>query len=324
MFISSLATRNSHLLADAESVGNDHWRIKSDFYGLRVGTILRAFENQAAIVSDLGSLFGDFKIGHCDDFFWGIRQKGWIVVCRKITWTRDFSGDRMAKLVIFGCGRGADVAVRYFTGDSAHQVCGFAVEKKYLVSDAFRGLPLVDFAAVERHFPPSDFQMFVPLGYQRMNNLRAQKYTDVKQKGYVCASYVSSKVVSHDELRVGENCFVLENNTINYDVRIGNNVVIWSACQLGDQSVIGDHVWISSHAALAGEVTVGEYSFLGVNCTISNYVKIARKSYIGAGAFIAQDTVEKGVYVIEGTRRFNVESDQFLALLESMQKRMHE
>lgn len=230
----------------------------------------------------------------------------------------------MAKLVIFGCGRAADVAARYFASDSAQEVCGFTVEKQYLSSNSFRGLPLVDFDVVQKHFPPSDFQMFVPLGFQQMNNLRAQKYAETKKKGYACASYVSSKVASHDVLKVGENCFILENNTINYDVKIGNNVVIWSACQLGDQSVIGDHVWISSHAALAGEVTIGEYSFLGVNCTISNYVKVARKSYIGAAVFVSQDTVENGVYVVEGTKRFKMESEQFLAFLESMQKRMHE
>lgn len=230
----------------------------------------------------------------------------------------------MAKLIIFGCGRGADVSARYFANDSAHEVCGFTVETQYLSSESFRGLPLVDFSVVQTRFPPEEYQMFIPLGFQKMNDLRAQKYADAKKKGYACASYVSSKVVSHDVLNVGENCFILENNTINFDVKIGNNVVIWSACQIGDQSLIGDHVWISSHATLSGEVTIGEYSFLGINCTVSNYVKVARKSYIGAGSFIAQDTAEKGVYVIEGTKRFKVDSDQFLALLESMQKRMHE
>ena len=210
----------------------------------------------------------------------------------------------MAKLIIFGCGRGADVAARYFADDSAHDVRGFAVEKQYLSSNMFRGLPLVDFDVVQEQFPPGDFQMFVPLGFQGMNNLRAQKYQEVKQKGYSCVSYVSSKIVSHDELKAGENCFILENNTINYDVQIGNNVVVWSACQIGDQSVIGDHAWISSHAALSGQVTIGEYSFLGVNCTISNYVKVARKSYIGAGTGFSRASAFAWPPGISGTARY--------------------
>lgn len=226
----------------------------------------------------------------------------------------------MAKVVIFGCGRGADVAARYLTADSSHEVVGFTVETEYLATDAFRGLPLIDFAVLERRFSPEEYALFIPLGFQAMNSLRAAKFLEGKRRGYSFISYVSSKVATHDELNVGENCFILENNSINFDVRIGNNVVIWSGCQLGDQSVIGDHVWISSHATLSGEVTIGEYSFLGVNCTISNYVKVAPRSYIGAASFIAKDTQEKGVYVVEGTKRFPIDSDKFLAFVDAAQK----
>ncbi len=230
----------------------------------------------------------------------------------------------MPKLVIFGSGRGADVAARYFASDSDFEVSGFAVDKPYLTSDRFRGLPLVDFDLVEKCFPPSDFRMFVPLGFQKMNGLRAEKYGAAKRKGYICASYVSSRVVTHDTIKPGENCFILENNTVNYDVRIGNNVVVWSACQIGDQSIIEDHAWISSHAALAGQVTIGAYSFLGINCTISNHVTIGRKSYIGAGALISKNTADNSVYAVESTRRFKMESEQFLSMLESIGKPTHQ
>jgi len=226
----------------------------------------------------------------------------------------------MGKVIIFGCGRGADVAARYIAADSSHQVSGFTVDVKYLASTEFRGLPLVDFATLEDKFPPGEYSLFIPLGYQGMNFLRAEKYLEGKRRGYSFISYVSSKVATRDSFNVGENCFILENNSINFDVRIGNNVVIWSGCQLGDQSIISDHVWISSHATLSGEVTIGEYSFLGVNCTISNYVNVARRSYIGAASFIAKDTQENGVYVVEGTKRFPIESDKFLAFVGAAKK----
>ena len=38
----------------------------------------------------------------------------------------------MANVIIFGTGRGADVAFRYITSDSPHKVCGFTVDKEYL------------------------------------------------------------------------------------------------------------------------------------------------------------------------------------------------
>ncbi len=32
----------------------------------------------------------------------------------------------MAKVVIFGCGKGADTAFRYLSLDSEHEICAFA------------------------------------------------------------------------------------------------------------------------------------------------------------------------------------------------------
>lgn len=228
----------------------------------------------------------------------------------------------MAKVVIFGCGRGADVAARYLTEDSQHEVVAFMVDQQYKTSDSFRGLPLVDYANIEQLYPPQEYQLFAPLGFQGMNMARAEKYLEGKRKGYTFISYISSKAVTHDNFRVGENCFILENNTINFDVCIGNNVVIWSTSQIGDQTIIGDHAWISS-ATISGGVTIGEYCFLGVNCTIADQVAIASNCYIGAGALIVKDTVESGVYVVEGTKRLPVDSGKFLSMISMNKKSKH-
>lgn len=83
VLVCSLPMRDTYLLEGAEKVGKGQWRIRHDPYGLRVGTLFRAFENQAEIESELRPLFDDFKIGFCDDLYWGIRQKVWIVVCTK-------------------------------------------------------------------------------------------------------------------------------------------------------------------------------------------------------------------------------------------------
>lgn len=83
VFICSLPMRDTYLLEGAETAGNGQWRIRHDPYGLRVGTIFRAFENQGEIKSELSPLFSEFKIGFCDDLYWGVRQKVWIVVCKK-------------------------------------------------------------------------------------------------------------------------------------------------------------------------------------------------------------------------------------------------
>jgi len=223
----------------------------------------------------------------------------------------------MSNVVIFGCGLGADIAFRYLSKDSPHEICGFTVDRTYLDKIRFHDLPVVAYETIAQAFPPDTHKLFVPLGFQKMNKLRTQKYLDAKSRGYGFVSYVSSSIFRVEPIVVGENCFILENQSINLDVRIGNNVVIWSGNQIGDRSVIQDHVWITSQVAIAGDVTIGEYSFLGINSTISNNVVLAPGTFVGANALITKNTVKSGVYLVEGSKALPVDSEKFMSIVDS-------
>jgi len=216
----------------------------------------------------------------------------------------------VAKLVIFGAGDIARLAHYYFTRDSQHQVAAFTVDRQYRHDDAFLGLPLVDFEAVSGRYPPAEYEMFVAISYAKMNQVRAEKYSRAKELGYHLASYVSTRCSFLSDHPVGENCFILEDNTIQPFVQIGNDVTLWSGNHIGHDSVICDHVFIASHIVVSGHVTVGEYSFIGVNATLRNSITIAPHTLIGAGAVIMKDTVERGVYLPQRATLFEKRSDE--------------
>jgi sugar O-acyltransferase (sialic acid O-acetyltransferase NeuD family) len=216
----------------------------------------------------------------------------------------------MADLVIFGAGDIARLAQRYFTRDSDHRVVAFTVDAEFRRHDTFEGQPLVDFETVDRDYPPSQCHMFVAVSYAQMNRLRARKYQEARQRGYTLASYVSSRCTNLADAPFGDNCFILEDNTIQPFVRIGSNVTLWSGNHIGHDSVVGDHVFISSHVVVSGHVTIGAYCFLGVNATLRNSITVAPRSLIGAGAVIMADTQEGGVYVPRPAQRLDKRSDE--------------
>jgi sugar O-acyltransferase (sialic acid O-acetyltransferase NeuD family) len=216
----------------------------------------------------------------------------------------------MAKLVIFGAGDIARLADYYFSRDSDHEVVAFTVDAAFRKSDTFLERPLVDFAEVAFVYPPETFKMFVALSYASMNLVRKEKYEAVKGLGYELVSYVSSRCSYLSECPPGDNCFVLEDNTIQPFVRIGNNVTLWSGNHVGHDSVVGDHCFISSHVVISGHVQIGERCFLGVNATLRDNIRIAAATLIGAGAAIMKDTVEKGVYVPQKSKRLTMTSDR--------------
>ena len=215
----------------------------------------------------------------------------------------------MADVVIFGTGDIARLAHFYFSSDSAHRVVGFTVDAAYRTGQTFAGLPLVAFESVEREFPPEQCAMFVALSYSGMNALRAQRYADAKARRYTLVSYVSSRCTFLAEEPVGDNCFILEDNTVQPFVRIGSNVTMWSGNHIGHDSIIEDHVFISSHVVISGHVRVGAYSFLGVNATLRNGITVGPRTLLGGGAVVMADTEEGTVHVARPAQRLDKRSD---------------
>ena len=216
----------------------------------------------------------------------------------------------MAKLVIFGAGDIARLAHYYFTRDSGHEVVAFTVDRQYRGHDFFLDLPLVDFDEVIHRYPAEAHNMFIALSYAKMNRIRAAKYYAAKELGYQLVSYVSSRCSFLTDNPVGENCFILEDNTIQPFVRIGNNVTLWSGNHIGHDSVIEDHCFLASHIVVSGYVHIHKSCFIGVNATLRNSITIAPETLIGAGAIIMNDTVEKGVYLPQRAELFKKKSDE--------------
>ena len=82
-FIFSLPKTDTYILKDAVLLGNGHYRITKDPYGLRNGGIFRAFASKQEIVDELGAHFSDFALGLCENDFYGIYEKVWIGTCAK-------------------------------------------------------------------------------------------------------------------------------------------------------------------------------------------------------------------------------------------------
>ena len=220
----------------------------------------------------------------------------------------------MAKVVVFGTSNWAELAHFYLTVDSPHEVVGFTLDREYLVSDSFKNLPVVAFEAVEEHFPPSDFQMFIPISFKRMSHVRAERYREAKRRGYELISYVSSKATTWPGFKCGDNCFIFEDNTIQPFVEIGNDVVMWSGNHIGHHTTIGDHVMITSHVVISGCCTIEEHCFFGVNSAVRDEVVVARETVVGMGVTILKDTQPFEVYKSSGVEPERFRSDELRSL----------
>jgi len=203
----------------------------------------------------------------------------------------------MAKVIIFGLKDLAELAHYYLTNDSNHEVVAFCVNEKYLPKEKqFKSLPIVSFEKVEQLYPKTEYSFFAPMSTANMNTLREKVYYDIKSKGYELISYISSKaVISNTE--IGDNCLILEGNTIHPFTKIGSNVVLFGNNFVGHHSEIKDHVTLSNDVAIPSHCIIGENSFLGVNSTIRDGVTVAKGTLVGMAAAITKNTEEWSIYM---------------------------
>ena len=213
------------------------------------------------------------------------------------------------KVIIFGTTQFAQIAYYYLTHDSNYEVVGFSINKGFMTEDKLFDLPIIPFENIELDYPHSNFSMFIAVGYKNVNKIRAKIYHEAKTKGYELISYVNSKCTTWDDLDIGDNCFIFENNVIQPFTKIGNNVILWSGNHIGHHTKIKDHCFFASHVVVSGNVTIEPYCFLGVNSTIRDGIIIDSECVIGAGSLILENTNPKEVYTSEKAKLLSVKSN---------------
>lgn len=216
--------------------------------------------------------------------------------------------DKTRKLIIIGDSSFAEIAYEYFTHDSNYEVVAFSVEKQHMKRKELFGLPIIPFEELTNHYKPQDYFIYAAIVYTHLNRLRTRLYLKAKQLGYGIASYVSSRAFVWSNVKLGEHCFIFENNVIQPFVSIGNNNVLWSGNHIGHHTNIHNHCFIASHVVISGHCTIGDNCFFGVNSTVADQVTIQKDCVLGAGALITRNTLEASVYKGNFTKPAEVNS----------------
>lgn len=192
----------------------------------------------------------------------------------------------MAKQVlIFGTEDLASLVRFYLENDSPHKPVAFCVDSQFIKDDKIDGLPVVPLEEVENLFSPTSYDFLVSV-YD--NKLRDKKTKEIKQKGYNLLSYISSKATVFSP--IGQNCIIMEDNTIQPFVKIGDNIIMWSGNHIGHHSIIENNTFISSHVVVSGHCHIKSYCWLGVNSSIKDHVVLEEGTFIAMSSMVTKNT----------------------------------
>ncbi|WP_269933110.1 acetyltransferase [Aminobacter sp. HY435] len=205
----------------------------------------------------------------------------------------------MADIVIFGAGQIAEVAKTYIDAHGPDRVVGFTVDASYRTMGSFAGLPLVSWETLEQHYPPGQAKLLGPLSYRRLNEFRRDRHLEGVRRGYSFASFIHPACHIYTTA-IGENCFILEGNTLQPFVRVGAGVMMWSNNHIGHHSVIGDYSFLASHVGLGGSTRIGERCFLAGKVGVENGVTVGDGCFLGSRVLVTRDLPAESVIPARG------------------------
>lgn len=195
----------------------------------------------------------------------------------------------------------AEIAAYYFSTQLPRNIAAFTDKDEFLNPSISSTCPVLPISETIDRYSPHKYDFFVAIGYKEFNKVREDICADLVAKGYALASFIHPSVIIPNNVTIGYNSFILENNIIQPFSKIGNGVYLWSGNHIGHHSFIGDYCFVASHVVVSGHVVVENNCFVGVNATIREGIKIGCHSLIGAGALVMKTLPSKSVCAPHGT-----------------------
>ena len=193
----------------------------------------------------------------------------------------------MKNLIIFGNSIFAELAIYYFSKFSDYKICFISSDKKYIKKKYFNGIPQIPFEkAIKKD--NKEYQVYIAIGYSKMNKLREDFYKKFKLKGFKMANFIHPKA-SNFSKKIGDNNFIMENVSLNPFTKIGNNNIFWSGNIIGHHCNIGSNNFFSGNSTISGKCKVKNNNFFGVNTSTRDEIIVGNECFVDANQHIAKN-----------------------------------
>jgi sugar O-acyltransferase (sialic acid O-acetyltransferase NeuD family) len=219
----------------------------------------------------------------------------------------------MKKALIFGTNDFAELLYFHLRKDvnASTEVCAFTISQRYYSSSEFCGLPVFPFEEICDNFPPSEYGIFVCVGYKDMNENRRKIFGTITEKGYDVLSFIHP-TAQMNALYIGKGTIIMPNVVIGEYCTVGNGNIFYHGSIIAHHSHIGNFNFFAINSCVSGHVTINDGCFFGANSTIRNSVTIANQTLVGANAYVDKDTKPQCVIVpsrskiLKGLSSFNI------------------
>lgn len=209
----------------------------------------------------------------------------------------------MKKTIIFGTGSQAIRLYQTMEQEGMDMPSSFVVNRRYIQETTLYDVPVLPFEDMENLVPPEEYDVYLAVGYSKMNNNRMNIANELLKKGYSLLNFIHPKAEVWTK-QIGYGNIIMSSVYCDANCRIGNcNIMDGGHVNIGHDDIVGDYNFFGSFSFLAGYVTVKNNCFFGIKSTVGDHSVVESYTLVGAGAYINGRTKEGSVYVAPKSMR---------------------
>jgi len=205
--------------------------------------------------------------------------------------------DHIQEIVIYGDSDFAEQVKYQLDSDERYKVISFTVDESKYVKDRFLDLPVIPFQLLGNYYKKDEINIFVAIGYTKMNKIREKVLKEIENEGYILLTYISKKSFVSKNVYIGAGSYIAEFVSIGSNAQIGKGVIILSNSSIAHNVLIGDFVFCSHSVTIGGHALIKNNSFIGLNSTIKNSITVSENNIIGCGSNVINSTDSESIYV---------------------------
>ncbi len=144
---------------------------------------------------------------------------------------------------------------------------------------------------------PSHYDLVNGIGRNGRQNLRAEIFQNLKNKGFNFLNVIHPSVILASDCHLGEGVQLMAGVIMQPKAQIEQNVIINTGAIIEHDTYIAAHVFVGPNATICGRVCIAPHAFIGAGAVILPGVKIGANAVVGAGAVVLEDIPENHLAV---------------------------
>ncbi len=191
----------------------------------------------------------------------------------------------MKKLIIYGINQQAQQLKYFIENDQLGNIEAYTVDRDFKKIEFLDGIPVVCFEDILQLYNPNEYEIVLSFGYNKMMDVRKEKYELCKSKGYKIFTYVSKDAKVYTQ-SIGEGTIIYPNVVLSPNTIIGICNFFEVSVTIAHNTIIGNFNFFAPNATVSGNTNIGNNCFFGISSIVFNNLKISDYTLVGAGAIL--------------------------------------